>query len=163
LGTVSYFLSAYRDDQKDISRMRNNWRFSEVKKLRPRGPEAPNSSHEFGELIAVVRLRGGSRVTGGLSARGMANVLVGDSTFTVGNHRYLLPGSCHLGLPNFIRLMTRSTRSILILKIQASCSVQCWNLQEAPALQLIRLTSEHLWRFALLYGIQTFMNLFAVD
>jgi hypothetical protein len=49
------------------------------------------SSH-LGELIAVVGLRGGSRVTGGLSSQGLANVAVrdwsDDFTFIVGDHRH---------------------------------------------------------------------------
>jgi hypothetical protein len=47
--------------------------------------------------MAVVSLRGGSRVTGGLSARGLANVPVGDwsdnFTFIVGDHRCRCPSS----------------------------------------------------------------------
>jgi hypothetical protein len=49
------------------------------------------SSH-LGELIAAVGLRGGSRVTGGLSSRGLANVVVrdwsDDFAFVIGDHRY---------------------------------------------------------------------------
>jgi hypothetical protein len=64
----------------------------------------------LGELIAVVGLRGGSRVAGGLSPRGLANVAVrdwsDDFTFNVGDH--LLRRACHVGLPNFIGLMRRS-------------------------------------------------------
>lgn len=90
--------------------MRDLWELSKVKKLRPRGPEAPNSSSEIGELIAVVDLRGGSKVMVRLSARGLANVAVRDwsnhFTFVVGDR--LLPNSCHLGLPDFIRFMRRS-------------------------------------------------------
>jgi hypothetical protein len=58
----------------------------------PDGIIAPRLSGNIGELIAVVGLRGGSRVTGGLSAPGLANVPVGDwsddFTFIVGDDRY---------------------------------------------------------------------------
>jgi hypothetical protein len=55
--------------------------------------------------VAVVRLRGGSKVTGELSGRGLGNVWVRDScdefTFVVGGRRYrcpefLSPRVCHL-------------------------------------------------------------------
>jgi hypothetical protein len=56
-----------------------------------------HQSGHLGELFAVVGLRSGSRVTGGLSARGLANVAVrdwfDDFTFIVGNHRYRCPSS----------------------------------------------------------------------
>jgi hypothetical protein len=58
----------------------------------PDGIIAPGLSSHLDELIAVVGLRGGSRVTGGLSARGLANVAVrdwsDDFTFIIGNRRY---------------------------------------------------------------------------
>jgi hypothetical protein len=51
-----------------------------------------HKSGHLGELIAVVGLRGGSRVTGGLWARELASVAVRDwsdnFTFIVGDHRY---------------------------------------------------------------------------
>jgi hypothetical protein len=54
-------------------------------------------SGHLGELFAVVGLRGGSRVTGGLSARGLANGPVGDwsdhFTFIVGDRHYRCPSS----------------------------------------------------------------------
>jgi hypothetical protein len=54
--------------------------------------EARCLSNDLGGLIAVVGLRGGSRVTDGLSARGLANIAVrdwsDDFTFIVGDHRY---------------------------------------------------------------------------
>jgi hypothetical protein len=58
----------------------------------PDGIIAPRLSDDLGELIAVVGLPGGSRVTGGLSARGRANAPVGDwsddFTLVVGDHRH---------------------------------------------------------------------------
>jgi hypothetical protein len=63
----------------------------------PDGVIAPGLPGHLSELIAVVGLRGGSRVTGGLSARGLANVPVGDwsddFTFIVGDHGYRCPSS----------------------------------------------------------------------
>jgi hypothetical protein len=51
-----------------------------------------HQSGHLSELFAVAGLRGGSRATGGLSARGLADVAVRDSsddfTFIVGDHRY---------------------------------------------------------------------------
>jgi hypothetical protein len=65
--------------------------------LRPQSLGAPDLSHDFCELIAVVGLRGGSRVTGGLSAQGLANVAVrdwsDDFTFIIGDHQYRCPSS----------------------------------------------------------------------
>jgi hypothetical protein len=56
-----------------------------------------HQSGHLGELFAVVGLRGGSRVTGGLSARGRANAPVGDwsdhFTFIVGDRHYRCPSS----------------------------------------------------------------------
>jgi hypothetical protein len=56
----------------------------------------------LGGLIAVVGLRGGSRVTGGLSARGLASIAVrdwsDDFTFIIGNHRY----GCSSSLAQFL-------------------------------------------------------------
>jgi hypothetical protein len=58
----------------------------------PDGIIAPCLSSHLEELIALVGLRGGSRVTGGLSARGLADAAVpdwsDDFTFIIGNHRY---------------------------------------------------------------------------
>jgi hypothetical protein len=58
---------------------------------------APGLSGHLGELIAILSLPGGSMMTGGLSARGLANVEVGDwpnhFTFIVGDHRYRCPSS----------------------------------------------------------------------
>jgi hypothetical protein len=63
----------------------------------PDGIIAPRLSGDVSEVIAVVGLRGGSRVTGGLSARGLANAPVGDwsddFTFIMGDHRYRCPSS----------------------------------------------------------------------
>jgi hypothetical protein len=53
---------------------------------------APGLSGHIAELIAFVSLRGGSRVMGGLSARGLMNVEVqdwsDDFTFIIGDHCY---------------------------------------------------------------------------
>jgi hypothetical protein len=58
----------------------------------PDGIIAPHLSGDISELIAIVSLRGGSRVMGGLSVRGRANVPVGDwsddFTFIVGDRHY---------------------------------------------------------------------------
>jgi hypothetical protein len=68
----------------------DNRGLSEGKELRPQSQEVPGLSGCLGELIAVVGLRGGSRVTGRLSARALANVNVrdwsDDFTFIIGNH-----------------------------------------------------------------------------
>jgi hypothetical protein len=95
-----------------------NERTLEVEFDVPHGIIAPALSGHLGELIAVVGLRGGSRVTGGLSARGLASVAVRDwptisrlslviIAISVG---HLLRSSCHLGFPKFIGLMRRSRR-----------------------------------------------------
>jgi hypothetical protein len=56
-----------------------------------------HQSGHLGELSAVVGLGGGSRVKGGLSARGLANVAVRDWShdfmFIVGDHSYRCPSS----------------------------------------------------------------------
>jgi hypothetical protein len=58
---------------------------------------APGLSIHLGGMIAVVGLRGGSRVTGQLSARGLVNVAITDSdddfTFTVSGRCYQSPSS----------------------------------------------------------------------
>jgi hypothetical protein len=60
---------------------------------------ARGSAIHLAELIPLVRLPGSGRsgVTGGLSARGLANVAVGDWSgdfmVIVGDHRYLRPSS----------------------------------------------------------------------
>jgi hypothetical protein len=50
-------------------------------------------------------------------------------------------------------LMTRSTKSELILKIQRNCLVQCEKRPEAAVLRLIQLIGEHL----------RFINLFILN
>jgi hypothetical protein len=54
------------------------------------GSGAPGLSNDLGDLITIVDLLDGSRVTGGFLALGLANVGVGDwseiSTFVVSNH-----------------------------------------------------------------------------
>jgi hypothetical protein len=63
----------------------------------PDGIIAPALSSRLGELIAVVGLRGGSNVTGGLSAPGLASIAVrdwsDDFTFILGDHHYRCPSS----------------------------------------------------------------------
>jgi hypothetical protein len=65
----------------------------------PNGTIARGMSTPLSWLITVVGLQGGggSRVTGGLSAPGRANVAVHDRsddfTFMIGDHRYLCPSS----------------------------------------------------------------------
>jgi hypothetical protein len=70
----------------------DNGGLSKVKELRPQGQKGPLLSSDLGGLIAVVGLRGGSRVTGALSAWGLVNVAVRDWSdnfaFRVGDHRY---------------------------------------------------------------------------
>jgi hypothetical protein len=64
----------------------------EVKVDVPDGIIAPGQSSDLDELIAVVSLRGGSKETGGLSARGLGNAAVRDwsdnFTFIAGDHHY---------------------------------------------------------------------------
>jgi hypothetical protein len=64
----------------------------EAKGLRPQSQQGLGPSSSFHELIAVVGLRGGSRVTGRLSTGGLANVAVrdwsDDFTFIIGDHCY---------------------------------------------------------------------------
>jgi hypothetical protein len=63
----------------------------------PGGIIASGLSGHLRELIAVVGLRGGSMVTGGLPSRGLANVAFrgwsDDFTFIIGDHRYRCPSS----------------------------------------------------------------------
>jgi hypothetical protein len=70
----------------------DNLRLSEAKEVRRQRQEEPGLSNDLGELITVVGLPGGSRVTGGLSARSLANVVVrdwsDDFTFIIGERRY---------------------------------------------------------------------------
>jgi hypothetical protein len=74
----------------------DNRGLSEGKALRPQSEEAPGLSDHLGELIAIVGLHGGTRVTGRLSARGLANVAVRDwsDNFTFLMIRCLIPVSC---------------------------------------------------------------------
>jgi hypothetical protein len=69
------------------------------------------SSH-LGELIAVVGLRGGSRATGRLSVRGLANVAVRDSsddfTFIIGDRRY----RCQSSVTQFLSPRVSKLQSI---------------------------------------------------
>jgi hypothetical protein len=44
--------------------------------------------------------------------------------------------------------------------METSYSISYWKPRGAAALQVIRLTAEHLWRFALLWGIQSFIDVF---
>jgi hypothetical protein len=73
-----------------------DWR-GEVEIDVPDGIIAPGLSSHLHELIAVVGLRGGSRVMGGLSARELANIAVrdwsDDFTVIVGDHRCRCPSS----------------------------------------------------------------------
>jgi hypothetical protein len=84
--------SDYRTSSEDVPHRQNNRRLSKAKELRPHNQEAPCLSSRLSELIAVVALRRGSGLTGGLSARGLANVVVRDSpedfTFIIGDHHY---------------------------------------------------------------------------
>jgi hypothetical protein len=70
---------------------------SEAKELHTQSQEARRLSNDLGGLIAVVSLRGGSKLPGGLSARGLGNVAVrdwsDDFTFIVGGHHYRCPSS----------------------------------------------------------------------
>jgi hypothetical protein len=82
----------------------------------PDGIIAPRLSGDIGELIAFGSLRGGSRVTGGLSARGLAKfqLEIGPTisrllwAITAIDVHHLLRNSCHLGFQNFVGLMRRS-------------------------------------------------------
>jgi uncharacterized membrane protein (UPF0127 family) len=49
---------------------KDNGRISDAEELQPQSQEACGLSNDLSERLAVVRLRGGSRGTGGLSARG---------------------------------------------------------------------------------------------
>jgi hypothetical protein len=66
-------------------------------KVRPQILGALGLSNHFSGFITVVSLRGGSRATGGLSARGLANVAVRDWSdnfiFIVGHRHYQCPSS----------------------------------------------------------------------
>jgi hypothetical protein len=68
------------------------WRLSQANVLRSQSQEVPRLSNHFSELIAVIGLRGGSRMICSLSGRGLANVAVRDwshnFTFIIGDHRY---------------------------------------------------------------------------
>jgi hypothetical protein len=70
---------------------------SEAREVHPQSQEAGSLSNDLSELMAVLRLRGGLRVTVGLSARGLANVAVRDwsdeFTFIIGDHRCRCPSS----------------------------------------------------------------------
>jgi flagellar biosynthesis GTPase FlhF len=95
----------------------DNGRLSEAKELEPQSQEARGLSNDLVGLITVVGLRGGSMLPGGLSARGwrMLPFEIGPTIsrlslaiITIGV-RHLLRSSCHLGFPNLVALMQRST------------------------------------------------------
>jgi hypothetical protein len=90
----------------------NDQGLSETKGSRPQSQGALGLSSEFGGLIAVVGLRGGSRVTGRLSARGLANVAVpdwsDDFTFIIGRHRY----QCQSSVAQFLSPRVSKLHSI---------------------------------------------------
>jgi hypothetical protein len=75
-------------------------------------PQSLGASTSFRRLTAVVGLRGGSWVTGGLSARGLANVAVGgwsdDFSFIVGDHRY----RCQSSIAQFLSPRVSKLHSI---------------------------------------------------
>jgi hypothetical protein len=137
--------------------------------LRPQTQEAPRLSSQRDELIAFVGLRSESRVTGGLSVLGLANVAVrdwsDDFTFSIGIHCHRCQSSIAQSLaPRVSKLhWIDATSQGLKLKIETNCSVLCWELQEAATLQLIRRTGEHLRKFALLCGIQSSIDLFMLN
>jgi hypothetical protein len=87
-----------------------------------------HQSGRLGELFAVVGLRGGSRVTGGLSARGLANVQIGDwsddFTFIVGDHRYRCPSSVAQFLSPRVSKLHLIDATILELRLEAEGSRQ---------------------------------------
>jgi hypothetical protein len=125
------------------------------------GIDVPSVSVHLGELIAVVGLRGGSKVTGGLSARGLATVAVGDwsgdFTFIIGDHCDRCPSSVAQFLSPRVSSLHSINTTILDLRLEVKDGDDLFgSVLEAAggaALQLIRLTGEHLHRFVLCFVI----------
>jgi serine/threonine protein kinase len=78
----------------------------------PEGIIPPGLSSHLGELIAVLGLRGGSSVIGGLSVRGLANVALrawsDDFTFIIGNHHH----RCQSSIAQFLSPRVSKLQSI---------------------------------------------------
>jgi hypothetical protein len=72
--------------------VRDHRTLSDATELHSQSQEAPGRWSDFSELTALLGLRGGSRVTGGLSAHGLANLAIenwsSEFTFVVGDHHY---------------------------------------------------------------------------
>jgi Ca2+/H+ antiporter len=91
----------------------DNQRLSEAKELHPQSQEAARLSNDSSALITVVGLPGGSRVAGGLSARGW-RMLRFEIGLTISclvlaiiaiRVNLLFHNSCDLRFPNVIGLM----------------------------------------------------------
>jgi hypothetical protein len=137
----------------------------------PGGFIASHLSSHLSVLIAVVGLRGGSRVTGGLSSRGLANDAVrdwcGDFTFIVGDHRYRCRSSVAWFLsPRFSKLRSIDD-TIDEIRIDVEDGDELFgSVLEAAQCGEIAVDSAHRLTFVaicLLSGIQSFMNRFVVN
>jgi hypothetical protein len=168
LETDSCFGSVYRDRSEDISDAWNNWRLSEARKLRLQGPAALSSSSEISELIAVVGIRGGSMVSGRLSARGLANVAVGgwsdDFSFIVGDHRYRCQSYVARFLSPQVSMLHSIDATINELRLEVEDRDELFgSVLKSAGGSSIAVDSVHRRTFAVLYGIQSFTNRFVVN
>jgi hypothetical protein len=77
---------------------------SDATELQPQSQEALSRLSDFSELTAVLGPRGGSRVTSGLSARGLANYAIqvwsNEFMFVVGDHDF----RCRSSVAQFLSL-----------------------------------------------------------
>jgi hypothetical protein len=113
LGSNSNYYSDCRNSSEDLRCTRNNWGLSEAKQLCAQSEEVPGLSNHRRALITFVGLRGGSRVTGGISVRGLANVAVQDwshdLTFLIGDRRY----HCRSSVAQFLSPLVSKFYSIV--------------------------------------------------
>jgi hypothetical protein len=109
-------------------------------------------------------------VTGGLSARGLENVPVGDwsddFTFIVGDHRYRCPSSVAQFLSARVSKLHLIDATISELRLEVEDRGELFGsvLEAAKgnSIELIPITGEQLRRFTPLWGIQSFVNWFVV-
>jgi hypothetical protein len=125
----------------------------------PDGFVASGLSSHLGELITVVGLRGcgGSMATGGLSARGLPNVAVGDwsdhFTFVIGNHPYRCPSSVAYVLSPRVSKLQSIDATISELRLEVEYRDKLFgSVLEAAKGNSIAVDSDHRGVFEAIYA-----------
>jgi hypothetical protein len=104
-------------------------------------------------MIAVISLRGGSKVTGGLSVRGVVNVAVrdwpDDFTFIVGDHCYRRPSPVAQFLSDRVSKFHRIDATISELRLEIDDGNELFvSVLEAAKCEGIPVDSTHRQTFA---------------